>query len=107
MELQNMESNVQVRVEDAEMLSSFERKRQEFRERNRLSGRRETSTLELLRTFRSKLASAPLRPFQPPKEDSSAAENANEDEVCSTFFNFHAFDESFGGGSLILVNKHC
>jgi hypothetical protein len=59
-----------VRVEDAELLTSYERKRQEYKERNRMSGKRETSTLEVLRSFRSKLAGAAQEPAEP---DSSAA----------------------------------
>lgn len=72
--------NVQVRVEDAELLTDYERKRQEYRERNRMSGKRETSTLDLLRSFRSKLAGA-APPSEGPLAASTAAARPEDGQV--------------------------
>lgn len=78
-------SAMQVRVEDADLLTDYERKRKEYRERNRIAGKREASTLDMLRSFRSKLASAAPSPEEP-LAASTAAARPEDTQVRTTSF---------------------
>ena len=71
----------QLHVQDAELLSGWERKREEYKERKRLGGGREKDTLSKLKNFQSKLAaSKPTAGAAPPTLSSQDAGDGKKDE---------------------------
>ncbi len=67
---------MQIRVEDAELLTDYQRKRKEYRERNRLTGSREAGTMERMKAFRSIISSAAPRDAEPDQATTSEGVDA-------------------------------